>query len=43
MATQNRENFIKLLEKQHYDVTHEDKTERFHGPRELELIEAVRS
>jgi len=39
---QNRDRFLELLEAQGYQVTHEDKKEKFHGKRELELIEAIR-
>ncbi len=41
-TNQNREQFITFLKAQGYTVTHEDKKERFHAPRQLEMIEAVR-
>lgn len=39
---QNRELFLSFLEKQGYSVTHENKKETFHGPRQLEMIEATK-
>lgn len=40
--SQNREKFIEVLERAGYEVTHEDKQQKFHAPRQLELIEATR-
>lgn len=41
-ASQKREDFITFLERQGYDVSHEDIRAKFHGRRELEMIEATR-
>lgn len=39
---QDRKQFIELLEKKGFDVIREDKKEKLHGKRALELIEAIR-